>query len=67
MMIGVAESPIKNGGLNGPDMARALAENCNPQRGYGGGTLQALSLIRQGVPWDRAGAVVFPGSSFGNV
>ncbi|MCF8010835.1 MAG: ADP-ribosylglycohydrolase family protein [Clostridiales bacterium] len=66
LMIGVAESLIKNTGFNGPDMARALAENCDVRRGYGGGALQTLSLIKKGVEWYRAGAMVFSGGSFGN-
>ncbi len=66
MMIGIAESLIECGDLNGEHLALRFLDNFDPSRGYGGGTVQALSLIEQGVPWDAVGKQIFQGGSFGN-
>jgi len=66
MMIGIAESLIECKGFNGRDMADRFVKLYNPERGYGGGTVRALSLIKEGIDWNFAGERVFGGGSFGN-
>ncbi len=66
MMIGIAESIVKYKGFNGKDMADKFVNLYNPERGYGGGTVRALSLIKEGIDWNFAGERVFGGGSFGN-
>lgn len=66
MMIGIAESLVECEGFNGRDMADRFVKLYNPERGYGGGTVRALSLIREGIDWNLAGERVFGGGSFGN-
>jgi poly(ADP-ribose) glycohydrolase ARH3 len=66
MMIGIAESLVECKGFNGMDMADRFVKLYNPERGYGGGTVRALSLIKEGIDWNFAGERVFGGGSFGN-
>lgn len=66
MMIGLAESLLRCGGLDPDDLARTFARNLDLRRGYGPGTIRVLRLIGQGVPWEEAALRVFPGGSFGN-
>jgi len=66
MMIGIAESLVECEGFNGRDMADRFVRLYNPERGYGGGTVRALSLIKKGIDWNLAGERVFGGGSFGN-
>lgn len=66
MMIGTAESLIACRGFNGEHMAKCFLENYHENRGYGGGTKKALSLIRDGEPWYTAGEKVISGGSYGN-
>ncbi len=66
MMIGIAESLVECKGFNGRDMADRFVKLYNPERGYGGGTVKALSLIKEGIDWNFAGERVFGGGSFGN-
>ncbi len=66
MMIGIAESLVECEGFNGRDMADRFVKLYNPERGYGGGTLRAISLIKEGIDWNFAGERVFGGGSFGN-
>ncbi len=66
MMIGIAESLVECKGFNGRDMADRFVKLYNPERGYGGGTVRALSLIKEGIDWNFAGERVFGGGSFGN-
>jgi poly(ADP-ribose) glycohydrolase ARH3 len=66
MMIGIVESLVENKGFNGRDMADRFVKLYNPERGYGGGTVRALSLIKEGIDWNFAGERVFGGGSFGN-
>ena len=66
MMIGIAESLVQCRGFNGRDMAGRFVKLYNPERGYGGGTVRALSLLREGIDWNFAGERVFGGGSFGN-
>jgi poly(ADP-ribose) glycohydrolase ARH3 len=66
MMIGIAESLIKNKGFNGEDMANVFIKNyeAEPWRGYGPGPPRIFALIKGGVSWDKA--EVYPGGSYGN-
>jgi poly(ADP-ribose) glycohydrolase ARH3 len=67
MMIGVAESLIRNKGFNGADMANTFIQNYNANRGYGPGSTGALRLIREGERWDTASKKLFGGEgSYGN-
>lgn len=67
MMIGVAESLIRQKGFDGADMARTFIQNYDPARGYGPGTEEALQRLRAGAHWAEASQAVFGGSgSYGN-
>jgi poly(ADP-ribose) glycohydrolase ARH3 len=67
MMIGVAESLIRNKGFNGADMARTFIWNYDVKRGYGPGSTGALTRIRAGESWDEASRKLFGGKgSYGN-
>lgn len=67
MMIGVAESLIKNKGFNGADMARTFVQNYDAKRGYGPGSKGALKRIREGESWEEASGKLFGGEgSYGN-
>ena len=66
MMIATAESLIACRDFNGPHMAQCFLNNFHLERGYGAGTIKALSLIQSGTAWDQAGKIVFDGGSFGN-
>ncbi|MHC1599697.1 MAG: ADP-ribosylglycohydrolase family protein [Candidatus Methanospirareceae archaeon] len=67
MMIGVAESLIKNKGFNGVDMARTFIRNYDAKRGYGPGSKEALKRIREGESWEEASRKLFGGNgSYGN-
>lgn len=66
MMIALAESLIRSGGVDEADLGRSFVENCHPERGYGWGTSQVLALMRAEVPGREAALRVFPGGSFGN-
>ncbi|MFQ5965054.1 MAG: ADP-ribosylglycohydrolase family protein [Candidatus Scalinduaceae bacterium] len=66
MMIGIAESLVECKGFDGKDMADRFVSLHNPERGYGRGTVNALSLIKRGVDWNLAGERVFEGGSYGN-
>ena len=66
MMIGIAESIIECDGFDGADMADRFINLYNPERGYGQGTVNALSLIKNGIEWNLAGERVFGGGSYGN-
>jgi len=68
MMIGVAESLIKNGGFNGEDMAMAFVRNYDlePHRGYGPGPPRIFRLLKAGAAWDEAARGLYGGGSYGN-
>ncbi|MBN1762690.1 MAG: ADP-ribosylglycohydrolase family protein [Methanomicrobia archaeon] len=67
MMIGVAESLIRNKGVNGADMASTFIQNFNAKRGYGPGSTGALKRIREGESWEEASRKLFGGEgSYGN-
>jgi len=68
MMIGVAESLIKNRGFDGEDMAHTFARNyeLEPYRGYGPGPPRIFRMISAGVAWDEAAQRLYHGGSYGN-
>ena len=66
MMIATAESLIACNGFDGQHLAQYFIDNFHSERGYGAGTIKALSLIKSGIAWDKAGSMVFDGGSFGN-
>ncbi|NOY64700.1 MAG: ADP-ribosylglycohydrolase family protein, partial [Nitrospirae bacterium] len=66
MMINLTESLLEMECVLPENMARHFIEGLNPWRGYGPGTLRVLSLIKSGVPIDRATTMVFKEGSKGN-
>jgi poly(ADP-ribose) glycohydrolase ARH3 len=67
LMIGVAESLIRNKGFNGADMARTFVRNYDAKRGYGPGSTGAIKRIKEGESWDEASKKLFGGEgSYGN-
>ena len=68
MMIGVAESLIRNNGFDGEDMAHTFARNyeLEPFRSYGPGSPHVFRLIRSGEAWDKAAQKLYYGGSYGN-
>ena len=68
MMIGVAESLIRNKGFSGEDMTYTFIRNyeLEPFRGYGPGPPRIFRLIRAGKAWDKAAQKLYLGGSYGN-
>jgi len=66
MMIALADSLVRKGGIDSEDLAQSFLRFFHPERGYGAGTTGVLRLLRDGVPWQEATKMVFPGGSFGN-
>lgn len=69
MMIGVAESLIKNHGFEGSHMAQIFIKNYEqePWRGYAYGPPQVFEWIKSGVAWNQAAKRLFGGAgSYGN-
>ena len=66
MALGVLRSHAACGGFDADHLATTWAERADPGRGYGGGALRVLGMIRDGVPWQEANRRVFPDGSFGN-
>ncbi|HUU65189.1 MAG TPA: ADP-ribosylglycohydrolase family protein [Dehalococcoidales bacterium] len=68
MMIGIAESLLKNQGFDGEDMALTFTRNyeLEPWRGYGPGPPHIFQLVRAGVAWDEAALRLYHGGSYGN-
>ena len=68
MMIGVAESLVRNRGFDGEDMAHTFIKNyeLEPFRGYGPGPPRIFQLIRAGVAWGEAAQRLYHGGSYGN-
>ncbi|WP_454857872.1 ADP-ribosylglycohydrolase family protein [Promicromonospora soli] len=66
MACSVATELIENGEVDQDRIAHAFAERCDPYRGYGGGAVQVLHQIRDGIPWQKAAVAAFPTGSFGN-
>ena len=68
MTIGVAESLVEYGGLNGAHMAQRFVENyeMEPWRGYGPGPPHIFRLIKKGYLWNEVASNIYPGGSFGN-
>ncbi|MFC1979284.1 ADP-ribosylglycohydrolase family protein [Chloroflexota bacterium] len=68
MMIGVAESLIRNKGFNGEGMANTFVQNyeLEPFRGYGPGPPSIFQMVRDGEAWDKAAQKLYHGGSYGN-
>ncbi|MFW6110564.1 MAG: ADP-ribosylglycohydrolase family protein [Thermoproteota archaeon] len=69
MMIGVAESLVKNGGFDARHMLSTFIENweTNPWRGYGPGPPKVFRMVKSGIPWKEAPKRLYGGmGSFGN-
>jgi ADP-ribosylglycohydrolase len=61
-------SELRNfGSIDQERLAATFASRCEPYRGYGGGAVATLHLIRDGVPWAEAAGAAFEGmGSLGN-
>lgn len=66
MMINLARAILECTTLSRQEIVRYFASNYNPARGYGGGTLKVLSLVKDGLQVDVAVRSVFPEGSYGN-
>ena len=68
MTIGVAESLIACKGFDGSHMVQRFIANYDnePWRGYAPGPPNIFELIKQGRPWNKAAADIYPDGSFGN-
>ena len=66
MMLNLTESITSSGDLVPEEIARSFVQGLNPWRGYGPGTLEVLSLIKRGIPFEEASRMVFPEGSLGN-
>ena len=66
MTIGCLDSLTRCGEFNVADMAMTWAKRANAGRGYGGGAIRCLKLIRNGVPWTEANRRIYPKGSYGN-
>ncbi len=69
MMIGLAESLIKNKGFDGKHMAWTFVQNWEkePWRGYGPGPPNVFRMMKSGVPWNKAANQLYGGGgSYGN-
>ncbi|MEX0886755.1 MAG: ADP-ribosylglycohydrolase family protein [Phycisphaeraceae bacterium] len=69
MTIGLTESLIACGGLDGCHLARHFASRYQdePWRGYGAGPPQIFAALEQGAAWDEVGQTLFGGAgSYGN-
>jgi poly(ADP-ribose) glycohydrolase ARH3 len=63
MMISVAESLVRTGGISATDLLSSLASNYDPARGYGHGMKLALAAFKRGR---RAGTASWEEGSKGN-
>ena len=68
MMIGVAESLIRNRGFDGEDMAHTFIKNyeLEPFRGYGPGPPRIFGLIRARAAWDEVAQGLYHSGSYGS-
>ncbi|NIP66942.1 hypothetical protein GWN63_02840 [Candidatus Bathyarchaeota archaeon] len=69
LMIGVAESLIRNKGFNARHMAETFIRNYDeePWRGYGPGPPRVFKWIKSGVAWSKAAKRLYGGAgSYGN-
>jgi poly(ADP-ribose) glycohydrolase ARH3 len=66
MMINLVESILEVEGVLPDNIAKHFIEGLNPRRGYGYGTLRVLSLIKSGIPIEKATVMVFKEGSKGN-
>lgn len=67
MMIALAESLLAHGSVHEVELAQAFLAACNPERGYGSGTLEVLAQWREGVSVEEAAGRLFGGEgSLGN-
>lgn len=66
MAIGVAETLVDCGRIDGDRLRRAFVENYVPSRGYGRGARAVLEAMERGDDYDRVADRHFPGGSYGN-
>src|SRR5689334_17881374 len=66
MSIAVAEALLAAGRSDEQALCDAFVANYDPNRGYGAGSRQIISAMRDGGDWRTLAATIFPGGSLGN-
>ena len=66
MTIGVAETLVDHGRIEGAELMKVFASNYHPDRGYGKGARQIIGTAIEGGDWRAVAETVFPGGSLGN-
>ncbi|MGA1840946.1 MAG: ADP-ribosylglycohydrolase family protein [bacterium] len=66
MMINLTESILSSRAVDPEDIAQAFVKGYTKGRGYGRGTVRALSLIKEGMSINEAARSIFPDGSCGN-
>jgi poly(ADP-ribose) glycohydrolase ARH3 len=66
MMIGLAETLVELGHVDGSALMAAFAANYHPGRGYGRGARQIIGTAIEGGNWRGVAETIFPGGSLGN-
>ncbi|QEL18220.1 ADP-ribosylglycohydrolase family protein [Limnoglobus roseus] len=66
MMIGLAETLVSEGHVDGEKLIAAFVANYHPDRGYGRGARQILETAATGGDWREVARTIFPGGSLGN-
>jgi ADP-ribosylglycohydrolase len=66
MALDLAESLLREGGLNPDEVARQFAASYRWSRGYGPSAAKLLRKVRRGTDWRVANKAIFPQGSFGN-
>lgn len=66
MTVAVAESLLADPNFDGEDLAKRLMSRCHSVRGYGQGTVLALTRLRAGISWQEAGDAQAGRGCYGN-
>lgn len=66
MTAALAESLVAAPAFDGEDFAKRLRARCHDVRGYGQGTMLALSRLKAGLSWQEAGAAQAGRGCYGN-
>lgn len=66
MTVGITETLIEHGEIQGESLILAFARNYHPERGYGRGARRIIEAIETGEDWNAIAETVFPGGSLGN-
>ena len=66
MSIDIANSFLRNNGINQNHLAFTFADSYRWSRGYGPGAARLLKKIKKGADWQDVNQVQFKNGSFGN-